>query len=245
MYRCIIRKVAEVDDNTVAKMYTLLAAHFYNVNWYTFIEDYRSKDYVFLLYSNNTNELVGFSTQRILELNDHSVVVFSGDTIIDPHAWGSLVFPKHWGLWMLEIQRRYSGATLYWLLISKGVRTYHFLSAFFHDFAPSMKRSYQVEEITIIQLASSLLFKCPLEYKNNYFYLAAQEGSQYMREHLMPLRDTKNNEVHNFFHIINPDYTRGTELVCILKFCTDNMSSFCKRMLKINNSAHRGSTVPL
>ena len=95
-----------------------------------------AKQWVILLY--DQSRLCGFSTQVLFDFpheNRDDKILFSGDTIIDKCRWGSLALPVAWGRLMLSLESRPHGE-LYWLLTSKGYKTYRFLPVFFHEFYP-------------------------------------------------------------------------------------------------------------
>ena len=51
-------------------------------------------------------------------------------------AGGSLALPVAWGRLMLSLEEVGAGQHLYWLLTSKGYKTYRFLPVFFNEFYP-------------------------------------------------------------------------------------------------------------
>ena len=237
-YACSKKIIRDLDCNLRDQMYKLLAANFHNVDWLRFCNDLESKDFVFLMRDLSGN-LAGFSTQKLLHTDAGDLVVFSGDTIIDPAAWGSLEFPKTWGLWMLSIQKSNPKLPLYWLLISKGQRTYRYLSTFFIDFAPKWDRTYSAEEIKIIKEIGAGLFGGDLvRDEKGYLFVKAGPESQYLKEHLLDykINSTKKTAV-DFFESVNPNYYKGSELVCFLQFSPHNMRPFCRRMLGLNPNA--------
>ena len=101
------------------------------------LADLQAKQWVILLYDDN--RLCGFSTQVVFDFpHEHRLtrILFSGDTIIDKHYWGSLALPVAWGRLMLLLQSSRPDTDLFWLLTSKGYKTYRFLPVFFHEFYP-------------------------------------------------------------------------------------------------------------
>lgn len=234
-YVCELVKVKDLSSGTIEAMQNILAENFENVTEVEFQSDLERKDLSFLLTDAVTGKVVGFSTQRILHLATGDAVVFSGDTIITPSAWGELDLPRAWGKWMLSLRKELVDSQLYWFLISKGHRTYRFLSAYFKDFAPSIHRSYSEREERIILQSSSILFQQTVA-KNSlgYYVLPASDHSQRLSSKLVHnSNQRKNHPEVRFFEKANPDFLKGAELVCILNFTEENMLPFCKRMLGV------------
>ena len=234
-YESTLTPVSVLTNSLKRSMFMLLESHFHNVTWKGFSKDLAKKDFVFVLTCKETSELIGFSTQQILKSSKGEVVVFSGDTIIDPSAWGSLEFVKTWGLWMLSLSEALGNTPLYWLLISKGPRTYRYLPTFFEDFAPSVSRTYSERESSLILDVGIKLFGENL-IKNTYgyFHVKHNKESQFLKKHLL---DEKTDVVHPsgvFFSNANPMYRSGSELVCLLRYSEDTMKPFCKRLLGLD-----------
>jgi len=80
-------------------------------------------------------------------------ILFSGDTVIDKRHWGSMALPIAWGRLMLSLSPASSNAGFYWLLTSKGYKTYRFLPVFFREFYP--RYDAQTPEFERVLLASA------------------------------------------------------------------------------------------
>ena len=81
-------------------MFRLLSAHFLGVSPEQFARDLAEKQVVALL--ERGSELVGFSTMAAYgtSFEDELItVVYSGDTIVDPRAWGRTALPRAWAAW--------------------------------------------------------------------------------------------------------------------------------------------------
>jgi hypothetical protein len=229
-------EVRSLTDTMITAMFELLCSHFYNVTWQAFEHDLQSKDIVFLLEEVSTGALVGFSTQLVMRASSGSRVVFSGDTIVDPNSWGSLALAKAWGVWMLSLYEQEPSSPLYWMLISKGHRTFRFLPTYFIDFAPAHTRGYSELELILIRDIGDRLFNEKLRMNDlGYMVVEHTSTSQHLKEHLLDDRHLQPNQPNiTFFAKANPDYTKGTELVCLTKFCISNMKPFCRRMLGLS-----------
>src|SRR5262245_54306783 len=80
----------ELSGECVEEMFQLLSDHFEGVTWEQFSSDLAEKNWVVLV--RREERLAGFSTLQVYEtlFEDEPVsVVYSGDTIVAPEAWGS------------------------------------------------------------------------------------------------------------------------------------------------------------
>ena len=119
----------------------LLARYFNGVDTETFSHDLAEKNWVILL-EDEQGALRGFSTLLLYDacVRGRSLsIVYSGDTIVEPSAWGTTALPRTW-IHGIHALRRHSSTQLYWLLLTKGYRTYRFLSVFFRSYYPSVQR---------------------------------------------------------------------------------------------------------
>jgi hypothetical protein len=237
--RCVCRQVniSSITTELASTMFELLRAHFHNVSRDIFERDLSSKSTVLLLEESESGRLLGFSTHRVLRSSSGARVVFSGDTIIDPIAWGSLALPKAWGAWMLSLSAEEPESPLYWMLISKGHRTFRFLPTYFIDYAPGLKRKYSSDELCMIREIGGFLFGDKLTVNQQGFMVVAHDiSSQRLKEHLIDERHLRSHQRDiKFFANANLDYVHGSELVCVVNFTISNMRPFCRRMLGLRS----------
>ena len=132
--------VQEIDADFTAKLYQLFAAYYdKNVTLARFESDLAEKDFIVVLRDTESGEPRGFSTQQILRITVDGKPIralFSGDTIIDPDYWGEQELVRGWCRVVGQLLAEESEVPLYWLLISKGHRTYLYLPVFYHEFWP-------------------------------------------------------------------------------------------------------------
>src|ERR1044071_9604510 len=119
-------------------MYRLLAGSCEGVTRERFETDLAEKPWVLLL--EDGQELRGFSTLLLYETalpgEGACTVVYSGDTIVDPAAWGSAALPRCWIAAVRRLREEHPRGRLWWLLLTSGFRTYRFLPVFWKDFWP-------------------------------------------------------------------------------------------------------------
>lgn len=196
-----------------------------------FAADLGAKDRVVLV-RNDAGRICGFSTLSVSRVVIEGVarrVVFSGDTVIDRHYWGSQAFAF---AWIREIGRIHAEApdeTLHWLLIVKGHRTFRYLSAFGLDFVPDWRGS---ECAKLTDLKNALA--------RRYFGQAYDAGTGLVtypqsRGHLaeafaaISAREAERPDVQ-FFLQRNPGYGHGDELVCLCELSARNMRPLTRRL---------------
>ena len=126
------------------EMFELLARHFAGVSRRQFETDLAEKNRVIQL--RRDSRLVGFSTLRVYETSfegEPVSVVYSGDTIVAPEAWGSSALARAWIACVRELRASFPRGKYYWLLLTSGFRTYRFLPVFWREFHPRFDAAMQ------------------------------------------------------------------------------------------------------
>ena len=121
----------------VGEMFELLAGHFDGVSQEQFTRDLVEKNRVILLLRDN--RLVGFSTLLAYTATFEGEtlnVIYSGDTIVAPEAWGTTTLPRAWIAAVNEWREQLPEGRCFWLLLTSGFRTYRFLPVFWREFFP-------------------------------------------------------------------------------------------------------------
>ncbi|MCP4876599.1 MAG: hypothetical protein GY896_14160 [Gammaproteobacteria bacterium] len=211
-------------------MFALLNGNFLGVSRDVFEADLQAKNRVILFRENEL--LLGFSTflYYITRYQGKNLgIVYSGDTIIAPDAWGSFHLPR---TWIREVRR--IGAThdidrQYWLLIVSGFRTYRFLPIFWKSFFPRYDQPTPGHMQKLLEhLATERFGDC----------FEASTGTvnfpqpQVLRNSLSIVPASRVNNPHiEFFERANPGWKRGDELVCLTEISDTNLTSAGKRMV--------------
>src|SRR6266478_5029259 len=144
----------------IGRMFALYSAYFEATNEAIFRADLAEKDYVILL-RDAIGEIKGFSTGVILELNSGETrarAIFSGDTIIHHENWGERTLPLAFAAQAGRIKAQRPEEPLYWFLISKGYRTYRYLSLFFHDYVPRWDLATPQQGQTLLDVLACDMF---------------------------------------------------------------------------------------
>src|SRR6266481_3589009 len=133
---CLISR-AELSPAQKREMFQLLEQHFEGVTAEQFARDLAEKNLALLL--KRQDELVGFSTlQAYTTLFEGTTVnvIYSGDTIVTPEAWGTTALPRAWVGGVEVLRAALPQGRCFWLLLTSGFRTYRFLPVFWREFFP-------------------------------------------------------------------------------------------------------------
>jgi hypothetical protein len=166
------------------------------------------------------------------QIQDRKInIIFSGDTIIDKNYWHSLALPISWGRLMLSTLSQYPDSELYWLLTSKGYKTYRFLPIFFREFYPTFTRNTPSFETAVMNSFAS--YKFGDRYNRSTGILTAATGAQKLAPGVADITEIRRKDGHIvFFERMNPNHARGDELVCLARCQSQNINPFILRYLK-------------
>jgi hypothetical protein len=209
-------------------MYRLLASHFEGVSRPRFEADLEEKTWVLLL--EESGELRGFSTLLLYETSlpgeGVCTVVYSGDTIVDPAAWGSAALPRCWIAAVRRLREEHPRGRLWWLLLTSGFRTYRLLPVFWKDFWPRWDAPTPPDiQERIDALARERLGGI---YRDG---LVRFPEPQKLRGELAEVPPGRLQDPHvSFFLDRNPGWTEGDELVCLTEIAEGNLTAAGRRM---------------
>ena len=211
------RRIDRVSPADVLKMYGIFQRYYENSDLDTFLRDMSKKTGIFLLRRRTDQEIVGFSTVAKMDLViDGRPIkgVFSGDTIIDRDYWGSRALPLAFFLYLVRVVLRHPLTPVFWLLISKGYKTYLLLANNFFRFYPHPENRYQQYQPIIPQYCERLF---PGYYRAERGILDFGHEYQRLKADVAPINDEvrRSSPEAAFFEACNPDWQRGTELPCI------------------------------
>ncbi|MBN8459736.1 MAG: hypothetical protein J0M04_18045 [Verrucomicrobia bacterium] len=228
--------IPELGASRVEEMLELMDSHYEGVTRDDLLADLRAKERVILLMRDGT--LRGFSTQTWFWHGtgpDRVRVVFSGDTIIDRHDWGSPALAVAWGRMMLGLLDEHPDAGLYWLLTSKGYKTYRFLTVFFREFVPKLGGPTDTGLPALRDAIAGDRFGP--RYDAATGILRAEPGAQRLRQGVADLDERRLRDLQvGHFQQLNPGHARGDELVCLARFHPDNLHPYILRQLLADGS---------
>lgn len=210
------------------RLYALYAAHYEACDPARFASDLAGKDHVIVLEEGTT--LRGFSTAAHYPFKSARgpiQVLFSGDTLIDPAAWGEQGLTRSFARLAGALQARSPQTPLYWLLISKGHRTYRYLSVFARRWFPHPDGDDpQLAELAA-QLASER-FGDAFDARRGV--IAHEQSLGHLKPDLaeVPARIAARAD-GAFFLQRNPGYRQGHELVCLTELRPDNLRAVVRQ----------------
>ncbi|MER2544590.1 MAG: hypothetical protein ABTS16_14260 [Candidatus Accumulibacter phosphatis] len=225
-----IVEVTTLDEGERRAMYALYERYYESSSWPLFAADLAGKDRVVLL-RDDGGVLQGFSTLAIYQRCFDGApvrVLFSGDTIVDESQWGQQALAFAWLRLAGTLHAEQPELPLYWLLISKGHRTYRYLPTFSRAFHPSPAAD------TDSDLGPLKDFLARDRFGEAYDSAAGVVRFAESRGQLRP-RYAEVSEAHArlpevaFFLERNPGYVRGDELVCLCKLATDTLQPIARR----------------
>jgi hypothetical protein len=211
------------------EMFELFRRHYDDVGLDTFLRDLGEKEHVIVL-RDRAGALRGFSTLRTYDLAVRGRAVrllFSGDTIIDEGCWGEQELGRAWSELAGRIRAEDPARALYWLLLSKGYRTYLYLPFFFRDFRPRCGgETFGFEKAVADAFASA---KYGGDYVASRGTVAFRRPPGRLRADLADVAPHHlRNEHVRFFLEANPGYRLGHELVCLARLDADNLRGFAR-----------------
>lgn len=223
-----------VDSAREAAMYALLRRHFLGVDRERFRADLAEKNWVLLL-EDGRGRLVGFSTLLLYEdreggfSGEGDTVVYSGDTIVDPGAWGSPALARSWIRAVRGLHERWGAGRLWWLLITSGFRTYRFLPVFCRDYHPQHAASPSGELRARRDRLARRRFGDRYDPSTGIVRL---RRPQRLRPGLREVPEGRLDDPHvALFASLNPGHAEGDELVCLAELGDANLTAAGLRML--------------
>ncbi len=215
----------------IDQMHRLMVQCYENVDRADFEKDLQRKDHVLVL--RNDQDLCGFSTQALWS---HCVdggevrIVYSGDTVVADNARLSFALPLAFGNFLRDMHARDPKRPLYWLLTSKGFRTYRAMTVFFRNSFPAANRVLSPFEEKLLETLLDERFPGRLDRET--WVLKAGAGSQALKRKadFVESSNRSHSDIKRFAQL-NPDYVSGDELVCLARFERANVKpSLWKRM---------------
>jgi hypothetical protein len=214
------------------QMFALMESYYECTDRATFDADLSEKDCVILILDEPTNQLKGFSTQMLLHLQlpGRSIrALFSGDTIIDRDARGQRSLFQVSGWLLRAFMAAYPDEELYWFLISKGYKTYHFLPLFYHEFYPRYEVPTPPRFRAVIDALGG--YKFPAAYDSAAGIVRAGPQSCRLRPGAADITDRLADPHVRFFAERNPRHADGDELCCIAPLSPANFTRAALRAM--------------
>ncbi len=218
MLRTTYQKVDTLRIDEIRRMHALFEANYAYSPLSTFISDLHKKDGAFIVRKKSTQEIVGFSTLGIYEFNlggKKAKGLFSGDTIIDRPYWGTRTLQKAAVRKMVWEAFKSPLTPQYWLLISKGYKTFLILSRNFQDYYPKRDAHDPQLQALVVEYCDALF---PGKLNRESMVLDFGQGANCLKGHVAAITpEMRVDPDIAYFEKCNPEWERGTELPCIAK----------------------------
>ncbi|MBT3294109.1 MAG: hypothetical protein HN919_19450 [Verrucomicrobia bacterium] len=219
-------------DERVA-MYAVFARYYENLDRARFDQDLDTKDWVIQL-RDNDGSIVGFST---VEQYRHdgaagaAVILYSGDTIVDRAHRKCGDLAGAFGHLLLRAVAESGDLPVYWLLTSKGVRTYRFLPVFFKTFFPRHDQDPPVAFKRLLDEVATRKFGRNYSPATQVIHQCGQRDWLCAEEH-DPLLLKRSDAHIRFFLQQNPGYIKGDELACMAQMSEENLNTRALRVIR-------------
>ena len=173
----------------------------------------------------------GFSTLAVYERTFEGApvrVLFSGDTVVDESHWGQQALAFAWLRLAGALKAEQPGVPLYWLLISKGHRTYRYLPAFSRAFHPSPDDAGAGPLRALKDFLARDRFGADYDAATGVVRFPESRGHLRAPYADVPEAHLRLPEVA-FFLAANPGYAQGDELVCVCELAEDRLQPIARR----------------
>lgn len=226
-----IKKAAACSAEEQEIFYDLLCQCFLGASWHDFIRDFQEKDAVIILRKEHSEgEIIGWSTLMVLTLalpTTEVKGVFSGDTVVLPAYRSGIGMGVELGRYFVRMWEQFPEHSVYYILISKGWRTYKIMPFLFKEFSPCYDKPVAPFDKAVMDAFGRK--KYPQHYN------AATGVVTFSPQKLSPdsidAIPTKMDEYTQFFLRSNPGYLDGHELVCVARIAPDNFALALQRLL--------------
>jgi hypothetical protein len=213
-----IVSVANLRAEDKARMFALMRKYYDAVTEETFQADLARKDAIILL--RDRGAVHGFSTLVSLQVTvGHKTVhgVFSGDTVIDKPYWGRHALQKAFLRRMFREKLKRPFTPLYWLLITKGYKTYLMMANNFAEHFPRYEMSASADRKAIAEAFYLKLF--PEHYEPATGLIRFPAEACRLKSGVAEISDEMiaSNPRIAFFEQANPEWRSGVELACMAR----------------------------
>lgn len=209
--------IRKITVHQIRSMYDIFSRYYDNVSLDMFTRDMSQKTGLFLLWDRDTGKIVGFSTLTRTDLNVGGRKVkgvFSGDTVLEKEYWGTRALAFLFYIRMVKERLKNPFRPVFWLLISKGYKTYLLLANNFSRYYPDPDGQFGWME-NYVQTYCRTLF--PESFCSQRKLLDFGEDYTRLKGDVTPITEDmrRNHPKIRFFEQRNPTWQRGTELPCI------------------------------
>ncbi len=212
--------LAQISHRQKEVMYDIYKQYYHNTNFELFLSDFNEKDGAILVFESKSNTIVGFSTVVLNNFDYQGKkyrFIFSGDTVILKEFWGSRALQSTMFKLKVKIRLMYPLEEVYWMLISKGYKTYLLLANNYEVYYPNVDGEHRNLAPIVEEYCKRFYAKF---YDNRSGLLNFGEDYQPLKQDIAPITaemKAKNPKI-GFFERMNPTWIKGTELPCVGRF---------------------------
>lgn len=201
----------------VQAMWELYAEYYEDVSEEVFRRDLGAKQFVILLRDSGDGALRGFSTLQVYDQpvgGRRCVAVFTGDTVIDQAYWGQRALPRAFFRFLMQTKLRYPFTPVFWFLISKGYKTYLFLTRNVPRHYPRWNRPTPAWEQQVLDTLARERFGEAYDAQSGVVRFSGPSARVKSAVAGVDERAMQSPDVR-FFLERNAGYARGEELCCL------------------------------
>ena len=228
---------AELTPRDRSGMFALCARHFAGVTPASFGADLAEKNHVLLL-EEADGTLSGFSTLHYYAARHRGApirVVYSGDTIVDPAAWGRSVLSAAWIGAVRRMHHAAEDEPLWWLLLVSGFRTYRVLPLYWPAVHPRFDGAAAETHRPLRNRLATARFGGAYDPETG---IARLPHPMVLRPSLLEIPPARRADPHvRHFLERNPGHTEGDELVCLTELAYHNLTSAGRRIWSAGEDA--------
>jgi hypothetical protein len=225
---CEIVLSGSLDKEMKSRMFQLFRLYYCDVDFERFCQDMLEKTHVLLLWDHIGSEpfLFGFSTILRKTMNNGAVAIYSGDTVVDKAYWGNKLLQVGFARFLWTTKFLNPTRPVYWMLLSKGFKTYMLIRRnFFHSY-PNFERAAPKK----IQEAKDQFYseKFGSNYKDSLSLIDFGQSLGRVKDGSvnLPAETLKNTDIAYFFKA-NPRFADGIELACIAEVRLRDVFRIC------------------
>ncbi|MFK7825757.1 MAG: hypothetical protein AB8G05_16510 [Oligoflexales bacterium] len=235
--RTKIKKKQDVSQKDHKDMFYIFQKYYDCISFDKFVRDLQNKTHVIFLFDHL--KLIGFSTAHLGQSPKYKgTVIFSGDTVVERKYWGQKILQKAFYQLLFKAIIKSPFRPVYWMLMSKGYKTYLLMRKNFPRSYPNFYEStpYQLEEI------KNCFYKdhYGIFFQKNQSIIAFDSSKGQLKQGIAQASeaDCLNPEI-NFFTAKNPKASLGEELACIAHIRWYDLFytgiKHCRHWFKLNN----------
>ena len=196
-------------------MYALFEQYYTTTDFNQFCIDLAEKDEVFIFRSEH--ELIGFSTifkKKTPTPKGPATLIYSGDTVIRRDFWGQKFLQRRFFWYIVRAKLSSPWRPVYWMLISKGFKTYLMMRRNFRHSFPNS--NLETPAIMKAVMDKFYLGKFGTDYKSQTGRIEFPKLSTAVRDGIAcPTGNYLKDPEVQFYLKQNPEFEKGTELACI------------------------------